>query len=148
MEWCNTMKSVNSIKSNVCFEKSQEWRNRVWRPFNIYEVCPFQVTGDLLGAKVFLIKGFIGQLDRDMHMLIFCFWQYLKPPARQVEKTAMALRVQYGLYMAYTSLRIWRNLQGIQCFSTYWHLQSSLNHAWEASGTCSSQNITLSSQGI
>lgn len=41
---------------------------------NIHEVCPFQVTGDIFsGAKVFLIKGFIGQLDRDMNTLIFCF---------------------------------------------------------------------------
>lgn len=37
-----------------------------------------------LWCKGFLNKGFIGQLDRDMHTLIFCFWQYLKPPVRQV----------------------------------------------------------------
>lgn len=148
MEWYNSRKSVNSITSNVCSEKSQEWRNWVWRPFNIHEVGPFQVAGDVLWCKGFLIKGFTGHSDRDMHTRIFCFWQYLKLPVRQVQETAAALRVQHGLYMAYTSLRIWRNLQGIRCFSTYWHLQSSLNHAWEASGTCSSQNTTLSSQGI
>lgn len=73
----------------------------------------FRSLGTFSGAKVFLIKGFIGQLDRGMHTQIFCFWQYLKPPVRQVQETAMALRVQHGLYMAYTSLRIWRNLQGI-----------------------------------
>lgn len=44
----------------------------------------FRSLETLSGAKVFLIKGFIGQLDRDMHTLISCFWQYLKPPVRQV----------------------------------------------------------------
>lgn len=99
-------------------------------------------------CKGFLNKGFHWPAGpRHAHTAIL-LPAIPSPPVGQVEKAAVALGERHGLYMAHTSLRIWRNLQGIWCFSTYWHLQSSLNHAWEASGTCSSQNITPSSQGI
>lgn len=44
--------------SQMCVLKKVKNEEIVWRPFNIHEVCPFEVTRDILWCKGFLNKGF------------------------------------------------------------------------------------------